>query len=89
MSRQVKFKKNETIACCPRCGNNTRFIIYLCQTAEDCCEVWAECVCGYDPTAEDTGNRLESVWGGTDDSNVHMAIDCWSNAVLEASEATT
>lgn len=63
--RKVKYKPNNVITQCPKCGNNTEFTIHSDYCAEDCCEVWAVCKCGYDPTSEEgeTGNRVEDFWG--------------------------
>lgn len=49
---------------------------------EDCCEVWAECACGYDPAEEDVpGNRLEDIWGGCGDDNCKAAIGVWNDSI--------
>ena len=37
---------------CPKCGNRLEFVINSQQVAEDCCEVWAQCVCGFTPSKE-------------------------------------
>lgn len=83
MARNVRFASNRMIVPCPKCGNNEEFTAYSRPIAEDCCEVWVECKCGYDPTEGDSGARFEDVWGGTTDENVAVAIDCW-NSELEA-----
>lgn len=87
-SRRIKLKANESVAKCPKCGNNTDFTIYSDYCAEDCCEVWAECKCGYNPTANDTSNRLEDVWGGCDDNNCLDAIRFSWTDVIEESEVS-
>jgi DNA-directed RNA polymerase subunit M/transcription elongation factor TFIIS len=61
MARKINFKPNDVVEKCPKCGNNTAFTIHSQQVAEDYCNVWAVCKCGYDATAEDTGNRIEDV----------------------------
>lgn len=81
MARKIQLKENGTVTACPRCGNNTKFTAHSSQCAEDCCEVWVECECGYDPTAENTLYRLEDVWGSIDSGTVRAALDCWNEAI--------
>lgn len=57
-TRKVKYKPNEFITPCPKCGNNTEFTVYSDYCAEDCCEIWAVCKCGFDPTTEEKGNDI-------------------------------
>ena len=71
--------KNGAIVPCPKCGNSTEFKIHSRQCAEDHCEVWSECKCGYDPTAHDSMERLESVWGGTDYANAKATLHIWND----------
>jgi len=83
--RKVRYKPNEFIAPCPKCGNNTEFTIRSEQVCEDGCEIWAECKCGYDPTSYDeagSGYRIESVWGGTSDESCEVAIHhAWNEPI--------
>ena len=82
-TRQIKYKSNTSIAICPKCGNNTEFTIRSEQVSEDCCDIWAICKCGYDPTEGDTGNRVEDTWGGVDDGNCQLAICyAWSETIV-------
>lgn len=81
MARKVHLRENDIVTWCPKCGNNTTFTAHSSQIAEDCCEVWVECVCGYDPTSDKTSYRLEDVWGGTCEENVRAALDCWNEAI--------
>lgn len=82
MSRKVTFKPNKLVHPCPKCGNNTVFTVYSQQVSEYCCDIWIVCKCGFDPTEEDTGNRLEDVWGGTHDDNVYNAVNLvWNDLV--------
>jgi hypothetical protein len=87
--RKIVYKKNEFIKECPKCGNNTEFTIHSDYCAEDCCEVWAVCKCGFDPTAEGKGwgNRYEDVWGGCSDENCQAALLCSWNETIELLEA--
>jgi len=79
--RKVTLKNNSKITPC-KCGNNTQFNAYSNQCAEDSCEVWVECAeCGYDPTFGHPCMRFEDVWGGTDNGNVLMALECWNDAI--------
>jgi len=83
-SRKVVFKPGDYIEKCPKCGNNTDFTIKSDYCAEDCCEIWAVCKCGFDPTAEAWGCRLEDVWGGVGDDNCKDAIDVsWNEGMKE------
>ncbi len=80
--RMVKYKPNTYISNCPKCNNNTKFRVKSEQVAEDMCEIWAVCVCGYDPTLYNTLGRLEDVWGGTDDHQCQDAIIFTWNDVI-------
>lgn len=82
-SRKVKFKPGDYIKKCHECGNNTDFTVKSDYCAEDCCEIWVNCNCGYDPTAENHGLRIEDVWGGVDDENCKWAIEVSWNEALE------
>lgn len=79
MSRRLHFKENDQFNPCPKCGNNTQFTAESQQVCEDGCEVWVVCVCGYDPTSG-TGDRVESMMGGTSDDNVRVALDVWNES---------
>jgi len=81
VSRRIQLKENDEIERCPKCDNNTEFIAYSKQVAEDVCNVWMVCKCGYDPTAENTLLRYEDVWGGVDKENCLMALECWNDAI--------
>lgn len=81
--RKIIIKKNKRITPCPKCKNNTKFEAYSERSGEDCCDVWVKCTCGYDPTEERTGMRYETVWGGTSDENVTVALSCWNDAIQE------
>lgn len=77
MPRKIKMKPIG-VETCPKCGNNTDFTIHSNQCAEDYCEVWATCKCGFDTP----GNfRLESVMGGVDDDNCLSAVNCWNEYI--------
>lgn len=82
--RDFVLNPNKAVAPCPKCGNNTAFTAHSERVAEDCCEVWVVCTCGYDPTAENTGERLEDVMGGTGIDNILDAISCWNTALVQA-----
>jgi hypothetical protein len=79
----MKLSPNDTVAKCPKCGNNTEFEANSLQVAEDCCEVWVVCACGFDPTSELSGSRYEDTWGGVDNANIRMALDCWNDAIAD------
>lgn len=81
MPRKFMLNKNDQITHCPECGNNTEFVAHSQQCAEDACEVWVVCRCGYDPTFNDVSLRFEDVWGGTDEVNCRVALDCWNDAI--------
>lgn len=83
MPRFITLKPNDKICKCPKCGNNTKFTVHSERCAEDCCEVWAICECGYDATEFEWGSRMEDVWGSTDDANCQMAIQYTWNELLE------
>lgn len=83
--RFITYKTNEYIHLCPGCKNNTKFVIRSEQVAEDCCEIWVVCgVCDFDPTHDNTNDRLEDVWGGVADDNAQDAINLvWNELVPE------
>lgn len=66
---------------CPSCGNNTQFVAKSMQSCEDSCEVWVECQCGYDPTLDVIGSRLECVWGTLDKGNVGACLSSWNELI--------
>lgn len=87
MPRKVSIKPNDKVPACPKCGNATHFTVHSQQVAEDCCEVWAVCKCGFDPTENNNGHRLEDVWGGTDDDNCINAIAIsWTDGINELTQ---
>lgn len=69
--RLITIKPNPKVPKCPKCGNNTIFKCYSDYCAEDCCEIWATCNCGFEPS---NGDRVEDVWGGVGDNNCIDAI---------------
>jgi C4-type Zn-finger protein len=87
---QKKFTLNENanVQKCPKCGNKTAFIAHSEQVAEDGCEVWIVCKCGYDPTEYKCGHRLEEVWGTIDKDTIAMALTVWDDEILEMQSLT-
>lgn len=86
MARKIKMKEGSEVNACPKCGNDSEFTVHSSQCAEDCCEVWAVCKCGFDPTSYDqlgSNYRLEDVMGGCDDDNCIAAVSCWNDAIQE------
>jgi|LGVF01.2.fsa_nt_gb hypothetical protein len=79
--RTVILNENNQVAQCPMCGNNTKFSAYSNQVGPNSCNVWVECVCEYDPTANHEDYRYEDVWGGTHDDAVLQALWCWSDMI--------
>lgn len=75
MSRSIVVNKGATP--CPKCDNSKDFIIHSCQVAEDCCEIYAVCKCGYKPK----DNEVEDVWGGTSDDNCIDAMSAWNDSL--------
>lgn len=73
--RRVEVQQAGAMAPCPKCGNQVRFTIVSQRVAEDCCEVWARCECGFE---HDGDYRLEDVWGGCHDDNARAALACWN-----------
>jgi hypothetical protein len=66
---------------CPQCQNREHFTARSSQCAEDACEVWVECACGFDPTAEAGLYRVEDVWGSLDVPNILTALDVWNERI--------
>jgi hypothetical protein len=73
-----KITVNKGAEPCPKCKNTKQFTVYSSQVAEDFCEIWAECNCGYRPK----GGEVEDVWGGTSVDNCYDAIAAWNDAIL-------
>jgi hypothetical protein len=85
--RAFNHKTGECVAPCPTCGNHRSFVARSDQVAEDLCEVWIICVCGFDPTAEATENRMEDVWGSLDPQTIWCALEnCWNEPLTEKAE---
>ena len=63
---------------CPKCGNNHEFRYIVAQVAEDHCECFVTCECGYDP---DPGDHIEDVWGSTDQGMIVSALKMWVELV--------
>jgi hypothetical protein len=83
-SKKFTAGPNTSIAECPKCKNNTEFVARSEQVMEDGCEIWIVCKCGYDPTAEKTGSRMEDVWGSLGKGEILCALDCtWNEPILE------
>jgi hypothetical protein len=80
--RKFNLNKNESIEKCPNCGNNTEFVAHSMQVAEDCCDVWIVCKCGFDPTENKIGHRLEDVWGSLGRETILMALEVWNDEIL-------
>lgn len=82
-TRHIKYKENNYILPCPKCSNNTEFVVKSNQVSEDACDIWAACKCGYDPTSEETMNRIDDVWGGVDNDNCEDAINFTWNDIIK------
>lgn len=80
MKRHFKLSGGD-VTPCPKCQNINEFTIQSEQCAEDCCEVWMTCKCGFDPTERDTSYRYEDVWGSTDDGMIPVVMSCWNDAI--------
>lgn len=80
MKRTLALKPNDKIRPCPKCGNNTRFTLHAERCAEDLCETFVVCKCGYEPTYG-IGGRYENVWGEMDNDAAMVALDCWNMAI--------
>lgn len=74
--RPFNVAKEASVPPCPQCGNSVEFVARAQQVAEDLCEVWVICACGYDPTREHPDMRLEDVWGTLDNATVTLALQC-------------
>ena len=87
MPTPYRLKPNERYDACPKCGNNTEFTCHSEQVAEDCCEVWVVCKCGYDPfNIIGPSYRFEDAMGGTYKEIFLAALDCWNDAVRKHQE---
>lgn len=88
MPRKISVKNPDQMQKCPKCGNQKDFVIYGDQVSEDCCNIWATCICGFDPTEDDTGHRIEDTWGGCSDANCIDALHYTWNELLENKSTT-
>ncbi len=66
---------------CPQCQNREQFTARSAQCAEDACEIWIECACGFDPTRESGLYRVEDVWGSLDVPNILTALEVWNERI--------
>lgn len=82
-TRTIKFIDQLAVLPYPICGNKTIFTANSDYCAEDCCEIWLQCLCGHAP---DSDYRFEDVWGSVHDENVMAALSCWNDYVLEKSK---
>lgn len=82
--RAFQLKSADVAEPCPKCGNRQNFVARAAQVAEDCCDVWVTCRCGFDATAEKGAYRLEDVWGSLDPETISMALECSWNDVVRA-----
>lgn len=73
-----KFSINVPQSACPKCGNTNVFIGRSEQVAEDGCEIWVECECGFNPFENNSDYRIESVWGSLDEDFLMMALHSWN-----------
>lgn len=88
-NRAFSHKTGDGVEPCPECKNRQHFIGEARQIAEDCCEVWVICVCGFDPTADNTADRMEDVWGSLDAGTLSCALEnCWNEPLRERSVQT-
>jgi hypothetical protein len=80
IKKRFIIKKGVTTPC-PKCKNDTDFFVLSDYCAEDCCEVWIQCKCGYDPTACNTYYRMEDVMGAINKPNIITALQSWDLAI--------
>ena len=85
--RKIKLRESGHVAPCPECENDTCFTMRSRQIAEDYCNTWVECDCGFDPTEENPAERYEDVWGGCSEQNANIALSIW-NELLDFKKAS-
>lgn len=84
--KKFNLNQNTSIEPCPKCGNNTSFVAHSQQVAEDCCDIWIVCKCGFDPTLENSNYRMEDVWGSLGKEEILCALDCtWNEIIVDDS----
>jgi len=77
VKREFYHRTGKGVEACPDCKNRQRFIGLSQQVAEDLCEVWVRCICGYDATQG--RDRMEDVMGSLDSANLVCALEnCWN-----------
>ena len=81
MKRKIELSQNDKISRCPECGNNTNFTLHAERCAEDSCETFVVCACGFDPTAAYTSHRYENIWGEIDKEAATVALACWNESI--------
>lgn len=84
MQKSFRLKENDQITPCPKCGNNTHFVLHAERCAEDLCETFVVCQCGYEPT-DGSGERYENIWGDMDQHAASVALVCWNEALASKS----
>lgn len=81
-SKEARFS-GRGIVPCPKCSNNTHFTIHSEQVAEDICDIWAACTCGFAPIIGTTGNAIESIWGTIEERDMLEAVVYTWNDLLK------
>lgn len=56
-------KNPERLNPCPKCGKREGLRFKSERAAEDTVDVWVLCGCGFDPTEENPGERVETISG--------------------------
>jgi hypothetical protein len=89
VKREFRHRTGEDIEACPSCKNRQHFIGLSQQVAEDLCEVWVRCICGYDATEGRSGDRMEDVMGSLDAGNLVCALEnCWNEPLRRRGHPT-
>jgi hypothetical protein len=63
---------------CPECGTNANLVLLSERSSEETVDVWIACKCGYDPTSDNPGNRIETVMGVNEMFAYYAALD-WND----------
>ena len=73
-------KNPERLLPCPKCQKNNGLKFRTQQSSEDTVDVWVFCECGFDPTKNNSGQRIETV-SGINELFAAYAASSWNEEI--------
>lgn len=81
--RKFSIKDEGKVNPCPKCGNTLNFVGMSEQFSEDCCHVWVQCQCGYDPANGNSDHYIECTWGSLEEENLQAGLIIWQELTTQ------